>query len=118
MADTKIKFSVEGMQSLHQAFQDILNDSKALSVVWAEHGASVVESLKEQIELLKERNSIASQQSSNSISQFQGGSSQELTEISSIVQSWRTEGILIHKDSLDTLVELLGYLGRITWRWF
>ena len=95
------------MQSLHQAFQDILNDSKSLSVVWAEHGASVIENLKQQIELLKERNSIAGQQSNN-VSQFQGTNSQELTEITSIVQSWRTEGILIHKDSLDTLAELLG----------
>lgn len=106
--DTKIKFSVEGMQSLHQAFQDILNDSKALTVVWAEHSTSVTESLKEQIELLKERNSIAGNLSGNTGSQFQAGNSQELVEISSIIQSWKTEGVLIHKDSIEALLEGLG----------
>ena len=109
--DTKIKFSVEGMQSLHQSFQDILNDSKALTLVWAEHTASVTESLKEQIELLKERNSIAGNLSGNSTSQFQTGGSQELIEVSSIIQSWKTEGILIHKDSIEALVDGLGNRG-------
>ena len=54
--DSKIKFTVEGITQLHQSFQSILNDSKALTEEWAKQGASVVKSLQEQIELLKKRN--------------------------------------------------------------
>ena len=57
--ESKIKFTVEGITQLHQHFQSILNDSKALTEEWQKQGTSIVQSLREQIELLKSRNSVA-----------------------------------------------------------
>lgn len=65
MEDSKVKFSVDGLTDLHQAFQSILTDSKSLTEVWAEQGNLITASLKEQLELLKQRNQYAYPPQSN-----------------------------------------------------
>ena len=106
--DSKIKFTVEGITQLHQSFQSILNDSKALTEEWTKQGTSVVKSLQEQIELLKKRNSIAMPptaggQASSKIS-MDGGS---LDDIEAALESMVTDGILLHKNSIKDLADLI-----------
>ena len=107
MPDSKIKFSVEGITDLHQSFQKILDDSKAITKVWEVQGESVIKSLQQQIELLKQRNSYGS-----SVSPYVGGGSQRikdegLTDIEMVLENISSDGVLIHKDSLRELAEML-----------
>ena len=107
MPDSKIKFSVEGMTELHQSFQKILDDSKALTKEWEAQGVSVIESLRKQIELLKQRNTYGVPGSP-----YVGGGSQSvrnsgLNDIEAVLENISTDGVLIHKDSLKELAELL-----------
>lgn len=107
MADAKIKFTVEGITQLHQSFQSILNDSKSLTEEWAKQGTLITKSLQEQIDLLKKRNSFAP-----STSMTTGAGSQQITteglgDIESILETIGSDGVLIHKDSLKELANLI-----------
>ena len=125
MKDSKIKFSVDGITSLHQAFQSILEDSRSLTEEWEKQGTSVVSSLKEQIELLKQRNQFGSpsdisgpKQEFKSENQFGSPSDKPKVEgeitaqsdterIESLLDSAFHEGILINKVSLKELAAIL-----------
>lgn len=113
MKDSKIKFSVDGITALHQAFQSILDDSRSLTEEWGRQGSSVVASLKEQIELLKQRNQFGSPSTTSLPSasvQKQDGDlvAQSSSErIESLLDSAFHEGVLINKVSLKELASIL-----------
>lgn len=64
MADTKIRFQVEGMDSIHSGLEQLKRDAESLSSVFETHNATITSQLKEQLQLLKERNSLLNPKSS------------------------------------------------------
>ena len=58
MADAKIRFQVEGMDSIHSGLEQLKRDAESLSSVFETHNATITSQLKEQLQLLKERNSL------------------------------------------------------------
>lgn len=114
MDESKIKFSIDGMTDLHQAFQSILNDSRSLTEVWAEQGTLITNSLKEQLELLRQRNSIAFPPNANdskpgSVGQHLGidtGSADN--KLDRFLRMAIYDGILISKVSLKELANIIG----------
>lgn len=61
MADTKIKFQAEGLDSIHKDLVTLVEDAKSLSSVFESSGEKVLGNLKQQIDLLNERNSLLRQ---------------------------------------------------------
>lgn len=107
--ESKIKFTVEGITQLHQHFQSILNDSKALTEEWQKQGTSIVQSLREQIELLKRRNSVAQPPSiapGASATGLSGGAG-NFQDIENALETIVSDGVLIHQSSLKELAALL-----------
>ena len=108
--ESKIKFTVEGITQLHQHFQSILNDSKALTEEWQKQGASIVQSLRDQIELLKKRNSVAQPSSLTpgaSATGLPGGGAGNFQDIENALETIVSDGVLIHQSSLKELAALL-----------
>lgn len=108
--ESKIKFTVEGITQLHQHFQSILNDSKALTEEWQKQGTSIVQSLREQIELLKRRNSVAQPPSLTpgaSATGLSGGGTGNFQDIENALETIVSDGVLIHQSSLKELAALL-----------
>jgi len=108
--ESKIKFTVEGITQLHQHFQSILNDSKALTEEWQKQGTSIVQSLREQIELLKRRNSVAQPPSLTpgaSATGLPGGGTGNFQDIENALETIVSDGVLIHQSSLKELAALL-----------
>ena len=108
--ESKIKFTVEGITQLHQHFQNILNDSKALTEEWQKQGTSIVQSLREQIELLKSRNSVARPSSLTpgaSATGLPGGGTGNFQDIENALETIVSDGVLIHQSSLKELAALL-----------
>lgn len=58
MADAKIRFQVEGMESIHSGLEQLKRDAESLSSVFETHNATITSQLKEQLQLLKERNTL------------------------------------------------------------
>lgn len=112
VGESKIKFTVEGITQLHQSFQSILNDSKALTEEWSKQGTTIIQSLQEQIELLKKRNSVAFPSTGFASTGTPGGGSgrddiRRSGDIENALESIASEGVLIHKESLKELADLL-----------
>lgn len=107
MADAKIKFTVEGITQLHQSFQSILNDSKSLTEEWARQGVLITKSLQEQIDLLKKRNSFAPSAPMTTGTGSQQITTEGLGDIESVLETIGSDGVLIHKDSLKELANLI-----------
>lgn len=108
--ESKIKFTVEGITQLHQHFQSILNDSKALTEEWQKQGTSIVQSLRDQIELLKKRNSVAQPSSLTpgaSATGLPGGGAGNFQDIENALETIVSDGVLIHQSSLKELAALL-----------
>ena len=108
--ESKIKFTVEGITQLHQHFQSILNDSKALTEEWQKQGTSIVQSLRDQIELLKRRNSVAQPPSLTpgaSATGLSGGGTGNFQDIENALETIVSDGVLIHQSSLKELAALL-----------
>ena len=61
MADTQIRFTVEGVQSVQSAIDSILQKSETLTDNIITQGRIATEDLQAQIELLKQRNGLAIQ---------------------------------------------------------
>jgi len=59
--NTKIKFQVEGIQTIRSEMAATLRDMVSQTQILEKSGDSIIGNLREQIELLKERNSISSQ---------------------------------------------------------
>lgn len=59
MADTKIRFQAEGLESIHSDMSILVQDARNLSSIFETSSLRVVEGLKEQIKLLRERNSLS-----------------------------------------------------------
>jgi hypothetical protein len=112
VGESKIKFTVEGITQLHQSFQSILNDSRALTEEWSKQGTTIIQSLQEQIELLKKRNSVAFPSTGFASTGTPGGGSgrddiRRSGDIENALESIASEGVLIHKESLKELADLL-----------
>lgn len=60
MADTQIRFTVEGMQTIESALDSIIRKADTLTDAWIASGRIVIEDLQTQIELLEKRNDLAS----------------------------------------------------------
>lgn len=110
VGESKIKFTVEGITRLHQSFQSILNDSKALTEEWSKQGSSIIQSLREQIELLKRRNSVAQPPSLTpgaSATGLSGSGTGNFQDIENALETIVSDGVLIHQSSLKELASLL-----------
>lgn len=111
--DTKIRFTVDGVNQLHQEFQKILTDSQSLTKEWEAQGTAIVQSLKEQLELLKTRNSLARPSSvpstptggaSTAIATSQG---QSVEDIEQALESVVTDGLRLSSETLKELADML-----------
>ena len=79
MSDTKIKFQVEGIQTIKNEMSGILNDVIEQTKLIDNSNKEFIKSLQQQIELLKERNNISSQFISGAIPQQQSDPGFSLT---------------------------------------
>ncbi len=79
MSDTKIKFQVEGIQTIKNEMSNILKDVIEQTKLIDNSNKEFIKSLQQQIELLKERNKISSQFISGAIPQQQSDPGFSLT---------------------------------------
>lgn len=105
--DSKIKFSVEGVTQLHQSFQSILNDSKALTEEWARQGDLITKSLEKQINLLKSRNSSALFPNNPISSQQFKTEGTDLKSLETFLDSVKSDGIKLNDETLKELANLI-----------
>lgn len=59
MADTQIRFTVEGMQTIESALDSVIRKADELTDAWMLGGKIVIDDLQDQIRLLEERNRLA-----------------------------------------------------------
>lgn len=113
MADTKIRFQAEGLQGIHSDMSILVQDARNLSSIFEESSSRVVEQLREQIKLLKERNSLSGQNinstTSSSVSpsmnmdDFKYSLRDLTSKIDEFIEIIRSEGLKLNDATIEGL---------------